>query len=299
MIPIPQKNSFILVGRIDAYSFQQAASCYKYLKEKKLVPIELLSLLPTDWEEFKQELCDKATNLGHESKCKGIVSDVIYDSEFNVLGPGMLLIDLGVNVYGFKDSTPIKMYQSAARTRYKKHLKQLSENASFVKLFIGQAISQNNSFSSNDSIQEIGEITLMLFDQDCPQTVSRFRSLVDKGVYNNHVFSLINNNYIQSANIPVERTPVPDECYSHHHDVVGMVGFSRNPGETHSNGNTSSIYITLENIPEFDEGILKKQAFGRVIDGMRYLKMLSKSERNENGQPILSCGIIKVEHFEI
>jgi len=254
-------------------------------------------MLPLDWQVFKHQFQEKLISMGFEKKAKGLVSDVVYNADFSICGPGGILFEMGTTGTGGKqwsDKTPRAMYESAARTRLKKHYKALAKDhgVKFLQIGVGRA-----SSSSEDELQPLGDLVVMLFDRECPKTTARFLSLVEQNVYNDCAFKYITDSYIQCDYVPVSSETVPDECFDQKHSQIGCIGFARRLGEVHSNGNTNQFYISLGAIPEFDSGVSRKQCFARVVDGMRFLKMVAKTERNGSA-PLVKCGIMNAKVVE-
>jgi len=82
-----------------------------------------------------------------------------------------------------------------------------------------------------------------------------------------------------------------DEGFSVPCDQPGLVGMA-NHGESHTNG--SQFFITQTALPSWDS---KYVVFGRVIEGMRTLKVIDQMQ-TENDRPvnelvISECGMTK------
>jgi len=81
-----------------------------------------------------------------------------------------------------------------------------------------------------------------------------------------------------------------DEGFSVPHDQAGLVGMA-NHGEAHTNG--SQFFITQAALPSWDS---KYVVFGRVIEGMRTLKLIDQMEtandRPVNELTISECGML-------
>ena len=84
--------------------------------------------------------------------------------------------------------------------------------------------------------------------------------------------------------------PLGDECYAVPHDRAGVLGMCTASGGRHTGG--SQVYITLQPTPWLD---CRSVAFGRVVGGMRALRLLEKMELNEAERPkhevvVAACG---------
>ncbi|MHC4663783.1 MAG: peptidylprolyl isomerase [Planctomycetota bacterium] len=130
-----------------------------------------------------------------------------------------------------------------------------------------------------------GEITLELFEDDAPNTVANFISLVESGFYNGTEFhQVIHGAYAQGGD-PNSRDDDPnndgfggpgyrvrDEKSPRRH-FRGTITMARGR-EPNSAG--SQFLITLVTLPEIDG---KNASFGRVISGMEILGRLRKGDK--------------------
>lgn len=114
-----------------------------------------------------------------------------------------------------------------------------------------------------------GEIVIELFENEAPQTVANFISLVKKGYYDGLTFHRVLENFMAQGGDPVgDGTGGPGyqifcECYKpnfrrHFSGTLSMAHAGRDTGG-------SQFFITFRPTPNLDG---KHTAFGRVIEGM-------------------------------
>jgi cyclophilin family peptidyl-prolyl cis-trans isomerase len=126
-----------------------------------------------------------------------------------------------------------------------------------------------------------GEIVLELFENEAPNTVANFLSLVDRGYYNGSAFHRVIRGFVAEAGIGKERLDysIPCECYGddyrrHFAGSLSMANVGRDTGE-------SRFFIAYSSLPNFDG---KYTVFGRVIEGMDVAKKLNATEPQPQGE---------------
>ncbi len=133
-----------------------------------------------------------------------------------------------------------------------------------------------------------GEITLELYENEAPQTVGNFLSLVEDGFYDDCLFHSVIESFRAQSGGPTRNDAsrqdpgysIYCECYQpaarpHFTDVLSMaVKSSRDTG-------ASQFIITLNRTTELDG---KHTVFGRVIDGHEVTDQLVRTAIEINGE---------------
>jgi len=140
-----------------------------------------------------------------------------------------------------------------------------------------------------------GPITVVLFENQAPNTVANFVNLAEKGFFNNHRFHRVVPNFVVQTGDPnskVDSTTepgsggpgytIPDEITNpgkrkHFGGVLAMAkpGDPAARGKTQPNSAGSQWYITLEPQQSLDA---EYTVFGRVIDGQAIAEMTREND---------------------
>ena len=124
---------------------------------------------------------------------------------------------------------------------------------------------------------EHGKITLSLFPEVAPKTVTRFSELVKKGFYNGLTFHRVVPKFLVQGGDPAgdgtggSGQTITAEFNERKH-VAGTVGMARTRG---SDSADSQFYICLEPQPFLDG---KYTVFGQVVEGM---EVVGKIQAND------------------
>ena len=129
-----------------------------------------------------------------------------------------------------------------------------------------------------------GPVTLELFDQDAPKTVSNFKDLADKGFYDGLIFHRVIKDFMIQGGCPQGTgTGGPgytfDDEINEHKVVRGALAMA-NAGP---NTNGSQFFIvTTEAAPWLDG---KHTVFGRVSAGMDAVEAIEATPSDERNRP--------------
>lgn len=141
-----------------------------------------------------------------------------------------------------------------------------------------------------------GDVVLELFEDQAPNTVANFISLVEKGFYNGNDFHTVMRCFMAQTGSPKEDgtgTPgyvIADECHLpdarfHFRGSVAMAHFGENTAG-------SQFYITLVPANHLDG---KYTVFGRVISGIENISNLNEVDVSEKGgDAVDASGVAKV-----
>src|ERR687888_498689 len=139
-----------------------------------------------------------------------------------------------------------------------------------------------------------GDITLELFDEDAPKTVSNFKQLSDQGFYNGLIFHRIIPDFMIQGGCP-QGTGTGGPGYTfedeiNEHKVVRGALAMANAGP---NTNGSQFFlVTAEECPWLDG---KHTVFGRVTDGMDVVDAIANVPRDASDRPRTPVTIERVE----
>ncbi len=135
-----------------------------------------------------------------------------------------------------------------------------------------------------------GDITLILFENEAPETVGNFVSLVEKGYYDGLNFHRVLPGFMAQGGCPKgDGTGSPGysvycECINEDHrdHFAGSLSMAKGPAR-HSGG--SQFFITFQPRPNLDG---QHTVFGYVIEGMEVLPKITKVDpenTKSNGVP--------------
>jgi cyclophilin family peptidyl-prolyl cis-trans isomerase len=141
-----------------------------------------------------------------------------------------------------------------------------------------------------------GEITIELFENEAPQTVANFLSLVKKGFYNGSPFHRVLPEFMAQGGAKTEEGQggpgytIKCECYRpdyrrHFRGTMSMAHAGRDTG-------SSQFFLTFIPTPHLN-GV--HTAFGRVIEGMEVLGDLQRRSPDHQREPPKADRIIKAE----
>ena len=139
-----------------------------------------------------------------------------------------------------------------------------------------------------------GDITLELFDEDAPKTVSNFKQLAGQGFYDGLIFHRVIPDFMIQGGCP-EGTGTGGPGYTfedefNDHKVVRGALAMANAGP---NTNGSQFFIvTTEEAPWLDG---KHTVFGNVTDGMDAVSAIEASETGPGDKPVEDQTIERVE----
>jgi peptidyl-prolyl cis-trans isomerase B (cyclophilin B) len=139
-----------------------------------------------------------------------------------------------------------------------------------------------------------GAVTLKLFDDDAPKTVSNFRKLAADGFYDGLIFHRVIPEFMVQGGCP-EGTGTGGPGYTfedeiNEHKVVRGALAMANAGP---NTNGSQFFIvTADEAPWLDG---KHTVFGRVTDGMDAVVAIESAPTDASDRPLEQQAIERVE----
>jgi cyclophilin family peptidyl-prolyl cis-trans isomerase len=135
-----------------------------------------------------------------------------------------------------------------------------------------------------------GDITLELFDEDAPKTVSNFKQLVGQGFYDGLIFHRVIPDFMIQGGCP-EGTGTGGPGYTfedeiNQHKVVRGALAMANAGP---NTNGSQFFIvTTQEAPWLDG---KHTVFGQVTGGMDVVDQIGATQTDSRDRPVDAIGI--------
>lgn len=145
-----------------------------------------------------------------------------------------------------------------------------------------------------------GDVLIELFENDAPNTVANFITLVEQGYYDDLPFSLIQPGIRASTGVVPPNVPKPQLDYTIAHEghgdkfrrhFRGSVSLDLPPGGNKDGGCAEfSIFLRPERMrdPNQSETGAKdgQTVFGRVVEGMEALQSMAPFDKSEGRQPI-------------
>ena len=135
-----------------------------------------------------------------------------------------------------------------------------------------------------------GDITIELFDEDAPKTVSNFKQLAGQGYYDGLIFHRVIPDFMIQGGCPVGTgTGGPGYTFEdeiNQHKVVRGALAMANAGP---NTNGSQFFIvTTEEAPWLDG---KHTVFGEVTGGMDVVDRIGTTQTDSRDRPVDAIGI--------
>jgi cyclophilin family peptidyl-prolyl cis-trans isomerase len=135
-----------------------------------------------------------------------------------------------------------------------------------------------------------GDITLELFDEDAPKTVSNFKQLAGQGFYDGLIFHRVIPDFMIQGGCP-EGTGTGGPGYTfedeiNDHKVVRGALAMANAGP---NTNGSQFFIVTTQDASWLDG--KHTVFGQVTDGMEVVDRIGATQTDARDRPVDAIGI--------
>ncbi len=133
-----------------------------------------------------------------------------------------------------------------------------------------------------------GDITVELYENEAPQTVGNFISLVESGFYSNSLFHRVIDNFMAQVGGPKKDNEGDDDpgylIYDEHKNPDSRPHFTgvlsmANTGAP--NSGSSQFFITFDRTTHLDG---KHTVFGRVIDGHEIIDRIVRTQVEINGR---------------
>ena len=138
-----------------------------------------------------------------------------------------------------------------------------------------------------------GPVTLELFDEDAPKTVSNFKDLADKGFYDGLIFHRVIKDFMIQGGCPQGTgTGGPgytfeDEFNDHKVERGALAMANAGP-----NTNGSQFFVVTTDAAPWLDG--KHTVFGRVTEGMDVVDKIEGTQTGHNDRPVQDMRIESV-----
>jgi len=290
-------NHVVVTGRLDDMRFQRSQIAAEYLKASVVVEnegftFEIISMLPAEWDTFRE---NKTRELGgvlltKMHKDPSLTFRVRTDGTGEYIGGCDEFLDWANNHFGYVDPTTDLIYKMKAKAEYRKYRQMTGRPYVFLDFQDGSGL-------------KFDRVVVELFNDLAPLTAENFRCLCtgergEKLHYKGKpLHRVVKGGWIQGGDIEppysgaggfsIYGGTFADESFSYPHDQPGVVGMCNKGPHT----NNSQFYITAKAMPTWDH---KYVSFGRVVEGLRTLKLIDKVATN-NDRPtveilVADCG---------
>lgn len=246
---------------------------------------EFKSLLSQADEMIKKiEEAAKASIKADPTKSNGfraimgiLLNDAENGSDAKVLETGQELIEHGINPQYFKIASKSERLSIGAREI-------------FDELILRQAEALKNDLPRVKLKTTQGEIVLELFENEAPETVGNFISLVESGFYNDVLFHRVMEGFmaqsggyvLNAAGEEKDKEPgytIECECYKPdiRQHFTGSLSMAKKPNQKDSGG--SEFFITFRRTSHLDG---EHTVFGRLIEGSKTLELVTRTHDNND-----------------
>lgn len=147
-----------------------------------------------------------------------------------------------------------------------------------------------------------GDIVIQLFEDEAPNTVANFITLVEEGFYDGLPFHRVIDGFMAQGGCPKgdgsggPGYSIACECYredAHKHSKEGMLAMAHAGKDTGG----SQFYITLDKIGHLDGPQYFHTVFGEVIEGMENVHKLTRTYDRRGAIPRVKPD--KIEKAEV
>merc|ERR1711998_362520 len=285
----------VVAGKLNHADFQKAKIAAESLQEfhgNEGLNVTIKAMVPTEWDVFKGNTTRilGGVLLSKSHKAPPLVFLETEDGTPKEYIGGIQEFMVWANErYGYVDTTKDMIYNMKAKTEYKKYREETGRPFVFLEL--------------KDDYATYDRIIIELFNDIAPLTAENFRCLCtgERGEKLHYkgtpLHRVVKGGWLQAGDIEPPHSGAggfsiyggtfADESFAYPHDQPGVVGIANQGPHT----NNSQFYITLKSMPTWDH---KYVAFGRVIEGLRALKMIEKVA-TQNDRPtgeiiVADCG---------
>ena len=267
-----------VAGKMSDPAFHKCVTAVRCLQEQHpdIVSTECLQFFETQWEEYIKRTANKLKGVFYQHSGTHLI--MLNDSEY--VGNSEQFATFILHRFNYMDNSMNIVYERLAASSFKKAI-NTSKTRKYAQLQL--------SFAGNAP----QTIYFELFNDIAPRTVANFLGLCaghkrsdqeTVGYVGTDVHRIVKGMYIQMGKITPAKSPelgcsiygteFEDESFQIKHHEIGMLGMCKRNGLNHSN--ESQFYVTMGAPLTFLDN--KNVIFGRVIIGMRALKLIEKLE---------------------
>jgi cyclophilin family peptidyl-prolyl cis-trans isomerase len=201
-----------------------------------------------------------------------------------------ILSRLGREVEGLGETCLIDMAFAKGAWKKEQAIRQTEAKASTPETWLPRVLLRTSK----------GDIELELFENEAPNTVANFISLVERSYYNGTVFHRVIEHFMAQGGVPPGGRgadigyTIPCECYQPNYRVHFRGSLSMAlPADGRDKG-SNQFFLTFRPTHHLDG---KHTCFGRVVKGMEVLSKLQRivPERMDTGEPdkILEAKVLR------
>ena len=282
-----------VAGKITDPAFHKCMTAVRHLQEQypEVVTSECLQFFETQWEEYIKKIANKLKGVFYHHTGNHLI--MLNDTEY--VGNGEQFATYILNRFSYMDNSMAIVYERLASNTFKKMV-----NSSKTRKYAQMELSFNSMSQT---------VYFELFNDIAPRTVANFlglctgtkRSDGEMLTYvNTEIHRIVKGMYLQMGRIvpgkkpelgtSIYGGPFEDESFHVRHTEIGLLGMSKQNGASHSN--ESQFYVTMGAPLTFLDN--KNVIFGRVIQGMRALKLIEKldttNEKPNDTVKVISAG---------
>ena len=282
-----------VAGKISDAAFHKCVTAVRHLQDQypEVISCECLQFFETQWEEYMKKTANKLKNEYYHHAGNHLI--MLNDSEY--IGNGEQFAKYILNRFAYMDNSMSVVYERLAANQFKKMV-NTSKTRKYAKMELSApGMSQTVYFE--------------LFNDIAPRTVANFLGLCNGTkrsdgetltYVNTEVHRIVKGMYLQMGKVAVTKKPelgtsiygpsFEDESFHVRHTEIGLLGMCKKNGASHSN--EAQFYVTMGAPLTFLDN--KNVIFGRVIQGMRALKLIEKmdttNERPNESVKVVSAG---------
>ena len=214
-----------------------------------------------------------------------IINDSVFDRHVEALELGQKLIDSGIQLAYFEEAAEAERLEGPSKKDILNELVLRSQEA------LADDLPQVKLTTSK------GEIILELFENDAPNTVGNFVSLVKNGYYDGLSFHRVLEGFMAQGGCPKgDGTGGPGytircECYKPYYRRHFVGSLSMAKGRARDTGG-SQFFLTFDRTSQLDG---KHTVFGRVIQGMDVVNSIQRIDPTSPSDRVQADTIIKAE----
>jgi cyclophilin family peptidyl-prolyl cis-trans isomerase len=213
-----------------------------------------------------------------------VINDAFFDRDVEALTLGQKLIDHGIDVEYFEKAATVERLRPSGKEILRELVLRCQESAADDLPLVRLTTSK-------------GEIVLELFENEAPETVANFISLVKDGFYDGLTFHRVLEGFMAQGGCPNgDGTGGPGynircECYKPEYRRHFTGSLSMAKGRARNTGG-SQFFLTFRRTSELDG---KHTVFGRVIEGMDVVNSLQRIDPDAPAVEIQPDTIEKAE----
>jgi len=268
---------FTVAGKITDPAFHKCVMAVQHLQEQypEVVSSECLQFFETQWEEYIKKTANRLKGVFYHHSGNHLI--MLNDCEY--VGNCEQFNSYVLHRFAYMDNSMAVVYECLAAQQFKKMV-----NTSKTRKYAQMQL----NFSGMTQT-----VYFELFNDIAPRTVANFLALCSGHkradgetltYVGTEVHRIVRGMYLQMGRIAPGKQPqlgtsiygtsFEDESFHVKHNEIGMLGMCHENGHSHTNA--SQFYVTMGAPLTFLDN--KNVIFGRVIQGMRALKLIEKLE---------------------